>query len=400
MPKEKILILGSTGSIGSSTLDVIALNKERFSVYGLVAGSNIDKLKEQAIAFTPEIIVICDSTAFTLWQEQGYSQDVLRQSGHTPIILTADDLEGVCRSTAVDTVMAAIVGSAGLKPTLACLNAGKKVLLANKESLVLAGHFMLKAASDNHAKVIPVDSEHNAIYQCLPLDFESENYTKYGIERLILTASGGPFRNTPLKDLESVTPAQAIAHPNWSMGPKISVDSSTMANKGLELIEAYWLFGLPADKLSVVIHPQSIVHSLVEYSDASVLAQMGCPDMRTPIAHALGSPRRIPSGSQKLDLATIGKLEFESPDFVRFPMLKLALEALQSPSVLAPIFNAANEVAVQYFLNNELTYRKIYQVVSATMETLCDTSVSCIQGVFELDQVARSKAATILQALR
>lgn len=399
MVRESLLILGSTGSIGRSTLDVISLHPSRFEVYGLVAGKNIELLFEQAVKFKPKVILISDEEALARWYTEGFDER-LKAAGPAIQLLGQSDLLCLCASDDVDTVMASIVGSAGLQPTLASLRAGKKVLLANKESLVLAGRFMLEASGLHGGQIVPVDSEHNAIYQCLPAGYIAGQFLKYGIHKLILTASGGPFRTTPLAELEDVTPKQAIAHPNWSMGPKISVDSATMANKGLELIEAYWLFGVPPERLSVVIHPQSIVHSLVEYVDSSVLAQMGCPDMRTPIAHALSCPERLSSGSKRLCLTELGRLDFEAPDFARFPMLKLAFQTLENPSVLAPLFNAANEVAVQAFLDYELPFNNIYQVVDSLMDRLISRKVTCLEDAMELDFEARVTATEIIKESR
>ena len=299
---KSLLVLGSTGSIGESTLDVVHRNPGRFKVKGLVAAQNIDRLKQQCTLFKPDFIVICNSVAFSQWHNQGYSQLLHNELGYSPEIFGKSALNQLVQSSDVDCVMAAIVGSEGLSSSLAALQAGKTVYLANKESLVLGGQFMLEAQQLGQAQLLPVDSEHNAIYQCLPIDFENK---KSSITQLILTASGGPFRTRPLNTFHRISVQEAIAHPNWQMGKKISVDSATMANKGLELIEAMWLFGLPAQKFSVLIHPQSIVHSLVEYADSSVLAQMGSPDMRTPIAHVMGLPDRIQSGSPRLKLEEI-----------------------------------------------------------------------------------------------
>lgn len=392
MKQQSLLILGSTGTIGVNTLDVVARHPTRFSVFGLVAGKNIELLFKQALTHRPEILVICDPSAMALWGQGGYSQKLHDQLGYSPRVEDAGSLASLCRHSAVDTVVAAIVGAAGLRPTLEALGAGKRVLLANKESLVLAGQFMIDACKQSGATLLPVDSEHNAIFQCLPADFDVSRSSEYGIQRLVLTASGGPFRNTPVANLREVTPAQAVAHPNWVMGRKISVDSATMANKGLELIEALWMFGLPPEQISVLIHPQSIVHSLVEYKDGSMLAQLSCPDMRTPIAHVLGLPDRIESGSPRLDLAALGKLEFQHPDFERFPMLRLAFDVLQNPHTLAPVFNAANEVAVDLFLCERLAYLDIVAVTEKCMEHFSGEKLQSLEGAFELDERVRIKA--------
>lgn len=392
MNKQSIIILGSTGSIGVSTLDVIARHPDRFSIYALVAGSNIELLMQQVITHRPQKILIANPEARDRWTTNGYSDIVKNRVGVQPEILEQGDLATLCQSADVDSVMAAIVGAAGLEPTLAALEAGKTVFLANKESLVLAGRFMLDACKRSGARILPVDSEHNAIYQCLPSNYHSTEPLTHGIERIILTASGGPFRSAPLESLISVTPEQAVAHPNWSMGKKISVDSASMANKGLELIEALWLFGLPASHLSVLIHPQSIVHSMVEYKDGSVLAQLGCPDMRTPIAHVLGLPDRIESGSPRLNLAQIAQLNFEEPDLSRFPMLKLAYEVLKAPEVLAPIYNAANEIAVDLFLNRKIGFMDIYSLVSQSMNEFSSRTIQGLDGLFDFDTEVRQFA--------
>ena len=392
MNLQKLLILGATGTIGVNTLDVIARHPNRFQVYGLAAGKNIELLYSQACAHRPKALIICDTTALEQWHALGFSAKLREKLGYMPDIGGQADLEELCQSAQVDIVVAAIVGSAGLKPTLSALQAGKRVLLANKESLVLAGQFMIQACLRSGATILPVDSEHNAIYQCLPANYDLSRANEFGIERLVLTASGGPFRNKSLAELSQVSPAQAIAHPNWVMGRKISVDSATMANKGLELIEALWLFGLPAKQLSVLVHPQSIVHSLVEYKDGSMLAQLGCPDMRTPIAHVLGLPDRIESGSPRLNLAALGKLDFEEPDLSRFPMLKLAFDVLEKPDTMAPVFNAANEMAVDLFLNEKIAYMDIVKLTQLCMSRFASTSIANLDDAFALDVEVRAFA--------
>jgi len=392
MDLQKLLILGATGTIGVNTLDVVARHPDRFQVYGLAAGKNIELLYSQACTHRPKALIICDSKALDQWHASGLSAKLREQLGYLPEIGGQGELESLCQSEQVDVVVAAIVGSAGLKPTLSALQAGKRVLLANKESLVLAGQFMIQACLRSGATILPVDSEHNAIYQCLPANYDLSKASEYGVERLILTASGGPFRSKNLAELSQVSPAQAIAHPNWVMGRKISVDSATMANKGLELIEALWLFGLPARQLSVLVHPQSIVHSLVEYRDGSMLAQLGCPDMRTPIAHVLGLPDRIESGSPRLNLAALGKLDFEEPDLSRFPMLKLAFEVLEKPDTLAPVFNAANEMAVDLFLNEKIAYMDIVKLTQLCMSRFASTSIANLDDAFALDAEVRAFA--------
>lgn len=392
MDLQKLLILGATGTIGVNTLDVVARHPGRFQVYGLAAGKNIELLFAQACTHRPQALIICDPGALKRWHTLGYNAKLREHLGYIPEIGGRGDLELLCQNDEVDILVAAIVGSAGLKPTLSALQAGKKVLLANKESLVLAGQFMIQACLRSGATILPVDSEHNAIYQCLPANYDLSKAGEFGIEKLVLTASGGPFRNKTLAELSQVSPAQAIAHPNWVMGRKISVDSATMANKGLELIEALWLFGLPASQLSVLVHPQSIVHSLVEYKDGSMLAQLGCPDMRTPIAHVLGLPDRIESGSPRLNLAALGKLEFEEPDLSRFPMLKLAFEVLEKPDTMAPIFNAANEIAVDLFLNEKIAYMDIVKMTQLCMDRFASTSIANLDDAFALDTEVRAFA--------
>lgn len=399
MNLQKLLILGATGTIGVNTLDVVARHPDRFKVQGLVAGKNIELLFEQACTHRPDHLVVCDQNALDRWRQLGYSDKLKQQLGYTPTVCAETDLHALCQSKDVDIVVAAIVGSAGLKPTLSALQAGKKVLLANKESLVLAGQFMIKACLKSGATILPVDSEHNAIYQCLPSHYDLSKSNEFGIERLILTASGGPFRNKRAEELSQVTPAQAIAHPNWVMGRKISVDSATMANKGLELIEALWLFGLPARQLSVLVHPQSIVHSLVEYKDGSMLAQLGCPDMRTPIAHVLGLPDRIASGSARLDLAKMAQLDFQEPDLNRFPMLKLAFEVLEKPDTLAPVFNAANEVAVDLFLNEKIAYMDIVKLTQRCLMRFGAKSIESLDDAFALDFEVRAYATECIGKL-
>lgn len=384
---KSLLIIGSTGSIGESTLDVVQRNPDRFKVTGLVAGQNIERLKQQCALFKPCFVVICNPVALSQWHELGFSQTLFNQVGHSPEVYGQESLNQLVQEDRIDCVMAAIVGSEGLASSLAALEAGKTVFLANKESLVLGGQFMLEAQKKSGAKLLPVDSEHNAIYQCLPNDFETN---KSKISRLILTASGGPFRSRPLNTFHNITAQEAVAHPNWQMGKKISVDSATMANKGLELIEALWFFGLPAQQFSVLIHPQSIVHSLVEYSDSSVLAQLGSPDMRTPIAHVMGFPDRINSGSPKLKLEQIHKLTFEEPDLTRFPMLKLAYQVLDEVKVAAPIFNASNEMAVKFFLNNQLGYNSIHLIVQECLDKFSNHQINCIEEAYQLDQQVRA----------
>ena len=363
--RSRVTILGSTGSIGQSTLDVIQRHPDRFRVYALSAHSRIDLLIQQALDSQAQVVIVPTQAACAEFISK-WPAGVLRPEvriGPQALVDTAEDSN-------CDVVMAAIVGAAGLPSALAAARAGKRVLLANKEALVAAGSLFMAAIRDHGAELLPIDSEHNAIFQCLPHQgvAGAPSGPAPGVRRLILTASGGPFRTKSPSDLENVTPEQACAHPNWSMGKKISVDSATMLNKGLEVIEAHWLFAMPAERISVVIHPQSVVHSMVEYEDGSVLAQLGQPDMRTPIAYGLGFPERIASGVGMLDLALAGRLDFSNPDFNQFPCLKLAFDALRLGQGACIALNAANEVAVDAFLNRELGYTDIPRVIEKCLD--------------------------------
>ncbi|WP_430434054.1 1-deoxy-D-xylulose-5-phosphate reductoisomerase [Methyloversatilis sp.] len=377
---RRLTVLGATGSIGVSTLDVVARHPDRFEIVALSGHRQIDRLAEQCIAFAPRIAVVADADAAVVLRE--------RLAGRVPteVMHGVEALEMVAALPEVDTVMAAIVGAAGLRSALAAARAGKRILLANKESLVMSGDLFMREVAAHGATLLPIDSEHNAVFQCMPAK------GREGVRRILLTASGGPFRRTPIADLATVTPAQACAHPNWDMGRKISVDSATMMNKGLEVIEARWLFDTPAERIDVVIHPQSIVHSMVEYVDGSVLAQMGNPDMRTPIAHALAWPERIESGVGVLDLAAVADLVFERPDLDRFPCLKLAFDALRAGAGTPAVLNAANEVAVAAFLEHRLGFRAIADVIAATLDTLPDQPSSTLDEVFAADAAAREVA--------
>jgi 1-deoxy-D-xylulose-5-phosphate reductoisomerase len=383
---RRLTILGSTGSIGVSTLDVVARNPDDFDVLALTARSRLDLLHEQCLRFRPRYAVIAGETDVTDLQGR------LQAAGcPTEVLCGIQALEQVAALPEIDTVMAAIVGIAGLRPTLAAARAGKRVLLANKEALVTAGGVFMAAVRESGAELLPIDSEHNAIFQCLP-QAGSGGMASSGVRRILLTASGGPFRATPLARLAAVTPEQAVAHPNWSMGRKISVDSATMMNKGLEVIEAHWLFGAPPGMIEVVVHPQSVVHSLVEYEDGSVLAQLGNPDMRTPIAHALAYPRRMPSGAAFLDLAAVGQLQFEAVDNGRFPCLPLAYEALRSGPASVIALNAANEVAVEAFLDRRIGYLDIAAVIESVLGRCTCTAVSGLEDVERCDAQARRLA--------
>ncbi len=379
----RLTILGATGSIGASTLDVVSRHPERFEVFALTGHTRIDVLAEQCARHRPRYAVVGDAAAATTLG----GQLAMRGVG-TEVLSGPQALVDVASAAEVDAVMAAIVGAAGLAPTLAAARAGKRVLLANKEALVMAGAVFMQAVAASKATLLPIDSEHNAVFQSMP----DNGHGRGGVRRILLTASGGPFRDTAVEDLSGVTVEQAVAHPNWSMGRKISVDSATMMNKGLEVIEAHWLFSLPAERIDVVIHPQSIVHSMVEYLDGSVLAQMGNPDMRTPIAHALAWPQRIESGVPALDLCRAGRLEFSAPDLARFPCLALAYDALRAGGNRAAVLNAANELAVDAFLQRRIGFLDIVGVVSETLASVADFAPDDLQAVLAADDDARRVA--------
>ena len=389
MIMKQITILGATGSIGISTLDVIDRHSRAYNIFALTGNKKIPLLAEQCAKFNPKYAVVMDAEA------AGELVNLLTQNHvSTEVLVGTDALASVSSHEDVDIVMAAIVGSAGLIPTLAAANAGKKVLLANKESLVMAGNLLMQAVDKSGATLLPIDSEHNAIFQCLPRDIK--NLSKGGVSKLLLSASGGPFRGWSLGEMDEVTREQACAHPNWSMGKKISVDSATLMNKGLELIEACLLFDVTYDQIDIVVHPQSIIHSLVQYVDGSVLAQMGNPDMRTPIAHALAWPKRINSGVSDLNLAEIAKLDFEEPDLVNFPCLGLAYEAARVGLDAPVVLNASNEVAVQAFLDGRIGFTHIAQVVADTMARAIFKEPDSLSGVQESDKEARATSAEII----
>jgi 1-deoxy-D-xylulose-5-phosphate reductoisomerase len=389
-PMETVTVLGSTGSVGESTLDVIERNPGRYQVTALTAHRNTRRLAEQCARFDAKLAVIADpgreNELVQALKERGCRAAVL--SGESGLVEAAGLAE-------VDSVMASIVGAAGLKPTLRAAETGKKVLLANKESLVIAGEVFTRAARRAGARVLPVDSEHNAIFQALPSGFE-KGLEHVGVERIILTASGGPFLDMPATEFAQVTPAQACKHPNWDMGRKISVDSATLMNKGLEVIEARWLFDAQAEQIEVLIHPQSIIHSMVAYRDGSVLAQLGTPDMRTPIAHALAWPQRIEAGVDRLNLAQVGELSFMEPDYDRFPCLGLAFEAMRAAGNAPVILNAANEIAVEAFLNERIAFDRIPVLVDKVMQRLESSAISTIGDVLEQDKLARAAANEIM----
>lgn len=384
-----VAILGSTGSVGRSTLDVIARNPDRFNVVALSAHQSIELLLQQVIQFKPEYVVVTDAAAAATFKAQ------LNGMSDAPHLLSAENgLVEVVQLQAVDSVMAAIVGGAGLVSTLAAAHAGKNVLLANKEALVMAGELLLTAAAESGARLLPIDSEHNAVLQCLAN--QSASQPMLGVEHITLTASGGPFLKTPLEQLADVTPAQACAHPNWDMGRKISVDSATMMNKGLEVIEACFLFKLPPNQVKVLIHPQSLVHALVSYCDGSVLAHLGHPDMCVPIAHALGWPERIASGVAPLSLADCANLEFYEPDAERFPCLTLALDAQRAGQAATIALNAANEVAVAAFLKSAIAYQDIYKLVATIVQQEEAIKIQTIEDVSRVDASARREAERLV----
>jgi 1-deoxy-D-xylulose-5-phosphate reductoisomerase len=385
---QRLTVLGATGSIGESTLDVVARHPERYEVFALTANQRIDALAELCRRFSPAYAVVADAA------DAGRLRELLGGS-RTEVLAGAEALVAVASDAAVDVVMAAIVGAAGLLPTLAAVNAGKRVLLANKEALVMSGALFMEAVARSDALLLPIDSEHNAIFQCLPAGFRCGGAAP-GVERLLLTASGGPFRDWTAEAMQAVTPEQAVRHPKWSMGRKISVDSATLMNKGLELIEACWLFGLGPERIQVVIHPESIVHSLVQYEDGSTLAQLGNPDMRTPIALGLSWPERIPAGVSALDLVAAGSLHFEAPDEARFPCLRLAREAMRQGGCAPAMLNAANEVAVAAFLDGQLRFTDIPRVIERTLTELPMMAAEGLPTILAADRIAREHANRLL----
>ncbi len=394
--RSGITILGSTGSIGVNTLDVIAQHPDRYRVAALTANSSVDKLAEQCARFRPDYAVMVDAAA-----AERLAARLRQQAPDTEVLCGIDGLVSVAGLDGVDHVMAAIVGAAGLLPTLEAANRGKRVLLANKESLVMSGELFMNAVRGHGATLLPIDSEHNAILQCLP-DAYIAGRTPAGVRRILLTASGGPFRTLPPAQLAAVTPEQACAHPNWVMGRKISVeiDSATLMNKGLEVIEASWLFGLTRERIEVVLHPQSVVHSLVEYVDGSVLAQLGNPDMRIPISHALGWPERIESGADSLDLMAVRSLQFEPADSGRYPCLALAYEALRAGGTAPAVLNAANEVAVQAFLERRIPFTSITGVIEQTLAGVTSGKAAALEDILAVDTLARTHAAELIASDR
>ena len=383
---QRITILGATGSIGVSTLDVLARHPEKYQVYALSAHGRVEQLAAQCAQFKPRRAVVGSAEAAARLSALLHEGGVRTEVEYGEAALCA-----IASSPDTDTVMAAIVGAAGLAPTLAAARAGKKILLANKEALVMSGQLFMDAVHEHGATLLPIDSEHNAIFQSLPQTY-NRSPKAAGVSKIVLTASGGPFLKRAVETLETVTPDEACKHPNWEMGRKISVDSATMMNKGLEVIEAHWLFGAPADRIEVLIHPQSVIHSMVSYVDGSVLAQLGNPDMRTPIANALAWPGRIDSGVAQLDLAQVACLQFERADMLRFPCLQLAYDALRAGGTAPALLNAANEVAVQAFLDLRIGFRQIDKVVAHVIDTVPHGAASSIETVLEQDRLARACA--------
>lgn len=390
MTQQVLTILGSTGSIGESTLDVVSRHPEKFRVFALAGHRQVDKLAAQCKQFRPEYAVVGDAGHATELEKK------LKQEGiDTQVLYGAQALIDVASADEVSGVMCAIVGAAGLPSALAAAQKGKTIYLANKETLVVSGALFMETARQNGATVLPIDSEHNAIFQVLPRDYTGR-LNEHGINSIILTASGGPFLNTDLSTFDSITPEQAIKHPNWSMGRKISVDSASMMNKGLELIEAHWLFNCPPEKLEVVIHPQSVIHSMVRYRDGSVLAQLGNPDMRTPIAYCLGLPERIDSGVGELDFGALSALTFQKPDFDRFPCLKLAYQAMNAGGAAPCVLNAANEVAVAAFLDKRIKFTDIAKVVAHCLAQDFSDGRHDIEGLLAQDAQTRRQAEAFI----
>lgn len=387
---QRITVLGSTGSIGVNTLDVIARHPSRYQIYALTAHSNVEQLAAQCQTFQPKYAVMVDEAAAEQLRNQ-----LLGQGSETDVLSGREALVTVASAAEVDCVMAAIVGAAGLLPTLSAVEQGKRILLANKESLVMTGSLFMDAVKKHGATLLPIDSEHNAIFQSMPND-RLDGLEQKGITKILLTGSGGPFRTEPIESLAAKTPDQACAHPNWDMGRKISVDSATMMNKGLEFIEACWMFSARTDQIEVVLHPQSVIHSMVEYVDGSVIAQLGNPDMRTPIAYGLSWPERIDAGVDFLDLVKTGQLTFETPNYDRFPCLRLAKEAMESGGTAPTVLNAANEIAVAAFLAERIKFTQIAEVIAKTLEGLSIVPAGSIETVVQQDQLAREFAESLL----
>jgi len=389
-----ISILGATGSIGVSTLDVVKRHADLYRVIALTANTNIDVLYAQCLAFKPDYAVVVNAQKGAEFKEKIVGTDIASMT----VLIGAEALVEVATLDSVDSVMAAIVGAAGLLSALAAAQAGKTVLLANKESLVMSGDIFMQAVKDSGAVLLPIDSEHNAIFQCMPAAY-TPGHDAPSARRILLTASGGPFRTTPLDELDKVTVEQAVAHPKWDMGRKISVDSATMMNKGLELIEACLLFNMQPEQIQVVIHPQSIIHSMVDYVDGSVLAQMGNPDMRIPIAHAMAWPERFDSGVAPLDIFAVKQMDFEPADLQRFPCLRLAIEAISAGGIMPTVLNASNEIAVEAFLNEQIRFTDIPVVIEQSMAKFTATQADTLAHILEADQQTRAQAQQIITML-
>ena len=396
MSKKRVTILGSTGSIGQSTLDVIARNPEGYEVFALVSGRNTQQMLQDCLTFTPRFASMSCSQANSQLREQ-----LDKHSSNTIVVDYDTDIAHLCQHADVDVVMSAIVGAAGLLPTLHAIEASKTVLLANKESLVMSGQLFMDKVREHNATLLPIDSEHNAIFQCMPETIRNQQgqpLSQHGVSKILLTGSGGPFRERPLSTFKDITVAEAVAHPNWSMGQKISVDSATMMNKGLEFIEAKWLFNADVNDIEVVIHPQSMIHSMVQYIDGSVLAQMGHPDMRTPIAHAMAYPERIEAGVSPLDFSTMKDFSFHAPDFERYPNLGLAIEACKEGQAATTVINAANEQAVAAFLAGKIGFNDIYAINAQTLASTNLNYSSDLAGILQCDADARDQAEQQIQA--
>ena len=389
---KRLAVCGSTGSIGMNTLDVVSRNRSRFDVFALTAHRNVDTMAAQCRVWRPRFAVMADESAASRLESA-----ICRDAPETTVLGGASALGRVASHPEVDYVMAAIVGAAGLMPSIEAARSGKRVLLANKEALVMSGRLFVDTVRSSGAELLPIDSEHNAIFQCMPSGSTSSGGG--GVRRILLTGSGGPFRARSFDSLHDVTPEEACAHPNWRMGRRISVDSATMMNKGLEVIEACWLFDTDPESVEVVIHPQSVIHSMVEYEDGSVLAQLGSPDMRTPIAHGLAWPERFDSGSPPLDLAGVSRLDFDAPDMERFPCLRLGFEAARAGGTAPAVLNAANEVAVGAFLDRGLRFTDIVRVVEETMSDITVGDVDNLDEVLEVDALARERAAACVAAM-
>ncbi|WP_203524867.1 1-deoxy-D-xylulose-5-phosphate reductoisomerase [Pasteurella multocida] len=392
---KKIVILGSTGSIGTSTLSVITHNPDKYQVFALVGGRNVELMFQQCLTFQPSFAALDDDVAAKMLAEK-----LKAHQSQTTVLAGQQAICELAAHPEADMVMAAIVGAAGLLPTLSAVKAGKRVLLANKEALVTCGQLFIDAVRESQAQLLPVDSEHNAIFQSLPPEAQRQigfcPLSELGISKIVLTGSGGPFRYTPLEQFEQITPAQAVAHPNWSMGKKISVDSATMMNKGLEYIEARWLFNASAEEMEVIIHPQSIIHSMVRYIDGSVIAQMGNPDMRTPIAETMAYPSRTVAGVEPLDFYQLNGLTFIEPDYQRYPCLKLAIDAFSAGQYATTAMNAANEIAVASFLDNKIKFTDIARLNQLVVSKLQPQKIHCIEDVLEVDKKARELSQSII----